>query len=154
MIEILHFLHNLWYSKYLIIRGDIIDISKFVSLKASTSLAMFLLLFSRILYISRKLPENEILLCNYVQVIFSPRWNATIARARNTLSDLFRSCKIFAWQLRLESEDVYLDVGVGHRKGPEEAPQPLDVAALLKGLTNCGHLALCQPCHYHIMESS
>ena len=51
-----------------------------------------------------------------------------------------------------ESEDVYLDVGVGHRKGPEEATQPLDVSALLKGLTNCGHLALCQPCHYRIME--
>lgn len=29
---------------------------------------------------------------------------------------------IFAWQLGLESEDdVYLYVGVGHRKGPEEA---------------------------------
>lgn len=51
-----------------------------------------------------------------------------------------------------DSEDVYLDVGVGHRKRPEEAAQPLDVSALLKGLTNCGHLALCQPCHYHIME--
>ena len=50
-----------------------------------------------------------------------------------------------------DSEDVYLDVGVGHRKGPEEATQPLDVSALLKSLTDRRHLALCQR-HYRIME--
>ena len=35
---------------------------------------------------------------------------------------------------------VHLHVGMGHRKGPEEATQPLDVSALLEGLTHSGHL--------------